>query len=211
MKYKVEFQGYPLWVRMFLLDDDIQEELSIDIDNDPFEEMWGKFDGNYDYNVERELAVAGDDKILISVKDENDNVVFKAESIYDIKLLPTFDDDEEDDVIERDGYGFEGVEDGTYLVRQEKEDWSFWEGDLELDTDFDPSRLYLIRDKKLNDEFCEDACAPMGVLYYQKADNIDPENDNLDLEFLESTGSKDYWYNISSVEEQEFWDLIRED
>ena len=40
MKYKVEFQGYPLWVRMFLLDDDIQEELSIDIDNDPFEEMW---------------------------------------------------------------------------------------------------------------------------------------------------------------------------
>lgn len=51
----------------------------------------------------------------------------------------------------------------------------------------------------------------MGVLYYQKADNIDPENDNLDLEFLESNGSKDYWYNISSVEDQEFWDLIRED
>ena len=75
MKYKVEFQGYPLWVRMFLLDDDIQEELSIDIDNDPFEEMWEKFDGNYDYNVERELAVAGDDKILISVKDENPSTI----------------------------------------------------------------------------------------------------------------------------------------
>ena len=207
MKYKVEFQGYPLWVRMFLLDDDIQEELSIDIDNDPFEEMWEKLDGNYEYNVERELAVADDD-ILITVKDENDNVVFKAESIYDIKLLPNFDDVDEEDI---DGYDFEGVEDGTYLVRQEKEEWSFWEADLELDTDFDPSRLYLIRDKRLNDEFCGECCVPMGVIYYQKADNIDLKNDNLDLEFLENNGSKDYWYNISSVEEQEFWDLIRED
>ncbi len=207
MKYKVEFQGFPLWVRMYRLDEDIQEELSIDIDNDPFEEMWEKFDENHDPDIERYLAVA-DDEILISVKDENDNVVFKAESIYDIKLLPNFDDVDEEDI---DGYDFEGVEDGTYLVRQEKEEWSFWEADLELDTDFDPSRLYLIRDKRLNDEFCGECCVPMGVIYYQKADNIDLKNDNLDLEFLENNGSKDYWYNISSVEEQEFWDLIRED
>lgn len=210
MKYKVEFQGFPLWVRMYRLDEDIQEELSIDIDNDPFEEMWEKFDENHDPDIERYLAVA-DDEILISVKDENDNVVFKAESINDIKMLPNFEDDEEDDVIDRDGYGFVGVEDGTYLVCQVKEEWSFWEAELELDTDFDPSRLYLIRDKKLNDEFCGEVCAPIGDLYYQKADNIDPKNDNLDLEFISNNGSKSCWYNISSVEQQDFWNLIRED
>lgn len=205
MKYKITYMGYPLWVRMIQLDE-IQKEFFLN--NEYLDDLWEECESEVgDYNIERELITC-QDRIQISVEDENGNTVFDTESIDDIKQFPYYDDD--DNLVSPEGYVFKGVADGLYIVNQDTMKGSFWECDLELIDNFDPSRLYMVQDDVLNDEFCPDNCFPMGVLYYQKGDSIDLDNDRLDMNFMSDNGSYGYSVNISSVKEKDWWTIERE-
>lgn len=198
--------GYPLWVRMIRLDE-IQSKIFMD--NELLDDLWEECDCEIDeYDVERELLTC-QDRIQITVENENGETVFETESLDDIKRYPYYDEDEDVDVIPG-GYAFNGVEEGMYIICQDTMKGSFWEADIEIDDAFDPSRLYVVQDDVLNNEFCPDDCFPMGVLYYRKGDNIDIENDRLEMSFVSDNGDYGYSVSISSVKKKDWWTIERE-
>ena len=75
------------------------------------------------------------DRFYLTIKDENDNVVFESEDIDELlDRNKTYDDDGE---VQVKGWEFKDVDEGVYLARVQTIKGCFYAGEFELTEPFD--------------------------------------------------------------------------
>lgn len=142
----------------------------------------------YNFELERYFLTPNVDRFTLTIRDENNNVVYESEDVMELEDR-TFDDDGECQV---KGWTFDGVKDGYYLTRIQTIKGCWYEGEFEIDGTFDKDKLYVVQDKNIEEELLGDYVFPLGVIYYQKGDGYDMIRDEIELEFISDFGEQ-YW------------------
>ena len=184
MKYKIELGFRGTGVKGLKLTEEEKDELLEVDDLEEVYEDWVEKKG-YEFDFEYTFLTKNTDRYQLTIKDENDNIVYQSDNVKDLlKNDKTWK-------IEDFDFEMQGEEDGYYLldIPTIKGCWYF--GDLEIDGDFDPEKLYVIQDDRISDELTGDAMYPI-VLYYQKGEKPNLDNDKIQMEFESDLGEQ-YW------------------
>ena len=169
-KYTIEISLWAKGVQLLDVTEDEKDELSEADLNDVFYDWASKYD--YDFYYERQFICPDTDYFELVVKDEEDNVVYETQCVYDLS-------DKTDEDKSRE---FKGVKDGYYLARVQHLKGMFFCGELELNEPFDADKLYLVQDSKLDREFVGDPLYPLGYIYYQQGEGYDSSRDEVWLD-----------------------------
>ncbi len=184
MKYKIELGFRGTGVKGLKLTEEEKDEL---LEVDDLEEVYDDWleKKDYEFDFEYTFLTENTDRYQLTVKDENDNIVYQSDNVKDLlKNDKTWD-------IEDFDYEMKGEEDGYYLLDIPTIKGCWYLGDLEIDGDFDPEKFYVIQDDHISDELIGDTMYPI-VLYYQKGEKPNLENDKIEMEF-ESDCGEQYW------------------
>lgn len=209
MKYNIQVSCRPNYLRMFKLNDDELDQVR---ETDSLEEAFDEIEENrdYDYDFEEEILCV-DSHYYLTVSRENKNVVEVTSLIIPIRPIG-------DKVLEGSAnwdesplYNFAGMPTGNYLISNQLMKGSCWEGEIELDGDFDFNRLYYLKDDHINDELLGDDCTPVNQIYYRKGDKCDPETDIIILDFLSDNGDFSRDLYLAHVSEKDYWEFEREE
>lgn len=184
MKYKIELSFRGTGVQALKLTEQEKNEL---LEVDDLEEVYNDWleKKDYEYDFEYVFMTENTDRYQLTVKDENDNIVYQSDDVNDLlKNDKTWK-------IEDFDYEMQGEEDGYYLLDIPTIKGCWYLGDLEIDGEFDPNKLYVIQDDRISDELTGDAMYPI-VLYYQKGEKPNLDADMIEMEF-ESDCGEQYW------------------
>jgi len=183
MKYNIELSFRGTGVIGIKLTEEEKDELL----NQDLEEVymdWCEKKG-FEYDFEYTFLTENTDRYLLTIKDEADNVVYESEDVKDLlKNDKTWE-------IEDFDYEMQGEEDGYYLLDIPTIKGCFYTGELDIDGEFDPSKLYVVQSDRINDELTGDTMYPI-TLYYQKEETPNLDNDMVYMEFESDLGEQ-YW------------------
>jgi hypothetical protein len=204
MKYKIELSVRGRGVQLLALDKDEKNELIEESLDDVYLEWIDK--KNDDFYLERQFLMRECDRFSLTIKDEDDNIVYESEDVNEVTDLDRTVDDEGDYI---ESYEFKGVKDGIYLTRIQTIKGCYYDGEFELDEPFDKDRLYLIRDKEISDELMGDDVFPLDTIYYQRGESIKLDADIIYLEHREDQGEQYYETFLLRVEEGDWWHNLK--
>ena len=202
MKYTINIGVRGRGVRLFALN---EEELSRAFESESLDEVFDeiKEEREYDFQFERTYYTSYCDRFGLEVKDENGEIVYETDDIEEfVSRDKTYNDDGD---VRIEGWKFRGIEDGIYLTRISTEKGVEFEGEIELDEPFNPDKLYIIRDRNVDDELLEDDVFCAGELYYQKGDKINLEED---LIYMDDIGwNEEQYYDtfLYKLTEKNWW------
>ena len=203
MKYKIELSFRGTGVIGIKLTEEEKDEL-LDQDLEEVYMDWCE-KKDFEYDFEYTFLTKNTDRYLLTIKDEADNVVYESEDVKDLlKNDKTWD-------IEDFDYEMQGEEDGYYLLDIPTIKGCFYTGELDIDGEFDPSKLYVVQSDRISDELTGDTMYPI-TLYYQKEETPNLDNDMVYMEFESDLGEQ-YWdiYLMKLEYGDEWHDLKREE
>lgn len=217
MKYHIELTGRVTGVQLADLSDDEKNDL-LGQDLDEIYEDFIENEKGWEFYLERQYLTRSTDRFELTVKDADDKVVCDINNVNDLlnkdnsyKKGPDGHDlyDEDDEPVMIDGWSFEGVEDGCYLVRKEWIKGYVVEGDIDLEEPFDESRLYVVMDTRLNDEIGDgEDLYPANIIYYQRGNEPNLDIDRVELEYVSDLGAGFYETSIMTVDGLDCWESI---
>ena len=178
MKYTVELAARAQGVQLLEVTEEEKNELLEEDLNEVYTDLVQ--DKEYEFALEGKYLTPEADRFCLTIKDENDDVVFESEDIDELlDRNKTYDDDGD---VQVKGWEFTGVDDGVYLARVQTIRDCFYVGEFELTEPFDEEKLYMVQDITINDELLGDTVLPMGVLYYQRGEGYDVNRDEIQLD-----------------------------
>ena len=206
MKYTIKITAHTtLAIQLLRLDnDDLDDLVAVRDLNSVYFDWVERKDENFVIN--RPFLTHDTEDFYLCVRDENKNRVFES---YDVDSLHDKDltyDKETGNSIE--GYEFIGLKDGIYLLRYQEIKGCCYLYELELEEEFDSAKLYVIRDKNLNQRCFGFDYVPLDDLYYQKGETPDLKKDRLKSDFLYDSGECYYDTFICEVLDRDKWDKL---
>lgn len=185
MKYFIELGVSAKGVQLIELTEEEKNELLTENDLNNVYYDWVDKCGN-NFALENYYLTPYVDRYTLTIRDENDNVVYKSENVGDLEDK-TFDDDGE---ILVKGWKFEGIKDGYYLTRLQTIKGCWCGGEFEIEEPFDKNKLYVVQDKYIEEGLLGDSVYPLFVLYYQKGEGYDMSRDEIELEYDSDYGEQ---------------------
>ena len=150
--------------------------------------------------MECQYLTSNIDRYGLTIRDENNNIVYESESFYDL-VDRTYD--EEDDEIQ--GWNFKGFKTGYYLTHLQVIKGCFWTGEFELNEPFDVNKLYILRDQEIDEELLGDSVYPIDTLYYQRGEGYDMNRDEIRLYLEDDMGEQYYDTFLYQLIEKNVW------
>ena len=150
--------------------------------------------------MECQYLTSNIDRYGLTIRDENNNIVYESESFYDL-VDRTYD--EEDDEIQ--GWNFKGFKTGYYLTHLQVIKGCFWTGEFELNEPFDVTKLYILQDQVIDDGLLGDYVYPTNVLYYQRGEGYDMNRDKIELDFEDDMGEQYFDTFLFKLEDKNVW------
>ena len=190
MKYKIEFSFRARGIQLLKVTDEEKENLfeTDDLEQTYFEMVDEK---DYDFELEDAFLTKNVDRFSLVVKDESGEIIYESDDVEDLLKKDMTDIFNEDDGAALGGWKFKGIKDGTYLVDVQTLKGNYITGELDIDGEFDPDRLYIIKSTELDDELTgEDMFSTS--LYYKREETPNLEKDYIDLDWMDY-GEEQYW------------------
>lgn len=206
MKYTVELEARAHGVQLLEVTEEEKNEL-LEEDLDEVYANWVE-DKEYEFALEGKYLTSEVDRFCLTIKDENDDVVFESEDIEE--LLDRDKTYDEDDEIQVKGWEFNGIKDGNYLTRVQTIKGCFYAGEFELNEPFDEEKLYMVRDLSINDELLGDTVFPIGSLYYQRGEGYDVNRDEIPLDDEGCDEEQYYETHLYELTEGDWWNDLQE-
>ena len=181
-----------------------QELLGEDLDEVYLDWMERK---EYEFALEGQYLMSTVDRFSLTIRDENDNIVYETENFEDL-VDKTYDDEEEEILVK--GWKFQGIKDGNYLTRIQIIKGCWYTGEFELNEPFNKEKLYIVRDNKINDELLGDNVFPVDTLYYQRGEGYDINRDKILLDFESDYGEQYFNTYLYKLTERDWWHNLQE-
>lgn len=129
--------------------------------------------------------------------DTDDVKIYESEDVDDFirEKDKTYDEDYD---LQVEGWKFEGIEDGDYLAKAQTLKGTSYQGLFVLDEVFDENKLYIVRDKNIDEEFIglggDYMYSVFDNFYYKKGEGYDLLRDKLEIiPYGENPGDEQYW------------------
>ena len=133
MKYTVELAARAQGVQLLEVTEEEKNELLEEDLNEVYTDLVQ--DKEYEFALEGKYLTPEADRFCLTIKDENDDIVFESEDIDELlDRNKTYDDDGD---VQVKGWEFTGVDDGIYLARVQTIRDCFYVGEFELTEPFD--------------------------------------------------------------------------
>ena len=175
MKYFIELSARAVGLQLLKLSEEEKNEF---LDGRDTEEV---FEERYDdLALERQFLSPEVDRFALTIRDENDNIVYETENVKDLEFK-TYDDNGD---VQVKGWNFEGIADGFYLTKVQTIKGYQCEGEFELEGTFEKDKLYIVHDQNLYDEIIGEELSPIHYIYYQKGEGYEISRDQIYLEDL---------------------------
>lgn len=155
----------------------------------------------YEFTVECQYLMSTVDRFSLTIKDENDNIVYESDNFNDL-IDKTYDDNGD---IQVTGWKFKGVKDGNYLTRVQVIKGCWYTGEFVLNEPFDKDKLYIVQDDEINEELLGDYVFPVYTLYYQKGGGYDMNRDQILLDFESDYGEQYYSTHLYKLTQGDWW------
>lgn len=189
--YHIKLETFSANVRFYEADDDLAERCQ---DGNDLSEIWDECDDEMggDYACELD-AITPNDEGTVTVTDEDDEEIYSA-NLSDIPF-------------KSNGDGNVCIDEGRYLAKVYHQENVLLEGDIEIDGDFEPERLYFATEPVLK---------RLGVL--DEGPKADPRNlmyegmedsDYCGLDYIEDEGESENVYLLELVDDTE-WEILAE-
>ncbi|MBR6686032.1 MAG: leucine-rich repeat domain-containing protein, partial [Paludibacteraceae bacterium] len=175
MKYFIELSARAVGLQLLKLSEEEKDEI---LDGRDIEEVFEEHDD--DFALERQFITPEVDRFALTIRDENDNIVYETENVKDLEFK-TYDDNGDEQV---KGWSFEGIADGFYLTKVQTIKGYYCEGEFELEGTFEKDKLYIVHDQNLYDEIIGEELSPIHYIYYQKGEGYEISRDQIYLEDL---------------------------
>ena len=206
MKYTVELAARAQGVQLLEVTEEEKNELLEEDLNEVYTDLVQ--DKEYEFALEGKYLTPEADRFCLTIKDENDDIVFESEDIDELlDRNKTYDDDGD---VQVKGWEFTGVDDGIYLARVQTIRDCFYVGEFELTEPFDEEKLYMVQDITINDELLGDTVLPMGVLYYQRGEGYDVNRDEIQLDDEGCDEEQYYETHLYELTEGDWWNDLQE-
>ncbi len=206
MKYTVELGVRAKGVQLLeVTEEEKQELLEEDLDEVYLDWMERK---EYEFALEGQYLMPTVDRFSLTIRDENDNIVYETENFEDL-VDKTYDDEEEEEILV-EGWKFQGIKDGNYLTRIQIIKGCWYAGEFELNEPFNKEKLYIVRDNKINDELLGDNVFPVDTLYYQRGEGYDINRDKILLDFESDYGEQYFNTYLYKLTERDWWHNLQE-
>lgn len=209
MRYSINLFVRGRGIELLKLTEEEKNQLLKEDDLDSVYCDW-RSEKNFDFEYEGQFLTYSVDRYRLEVEDEDGNMVYESENVMDLlNNDKTYLD--EDQEINIEGYDFEGIDDGYYLVRSQTIKGCHYCCELELDGSFDESKLYVVRDRYINDELTGDDVFPFENICYQKGNTPNLYEDNLDLEFESDYGEQYFDTYLYEVSHKDYWKNLQDE
>lgn len=202
MKYKIELGFRGRGIQLLKVTDEEKENLSGEnLEQDYFDLIDEK---DYNFELEDTFITKESDRFSLAVRDEFGEVVYEIDDVKDILKKDMTDIFNEDDGAALGGWKFEGIPDGSYLVDVQTLKGIYYTAELDIEGEFNPEKLYIIKSTKLDDELTGEDMYPVD-LYYKREETPNLKRDYIDLDCQEY-GDEQYWdIYLMSVEYGNEW------
>ena len=163
---------------------------------------------DYNFTLEEVFITKDTDRFELIVKEaESGEIVYDMDDVDNIIGKDMTDIFNEDDGAELSGWKFEGIPDGTYLVDVQTLKGNYLTAELDIDGEFDPDKLYIVKSTELDDELTgEDMYAV--TLYYKREETPNLERDYINLDCIDY-GEEQYWdIYLMNVEYGDEWENL---
>ena len=182
MKYKIELGVRGDGVQLLELTEDDKNQLL----NKPLDDIYFDWVQKKDWNfsLECQYLTSNIDRYGLTIRDENNNIVYNSESFYDLV------DKTDNECGGVRGWYFKGYKPGYYLTRIQVIKGCLWTGEFELSEPFDVEKLYILQDQVIDEELLGDYVYPMNTLYYQRGEGYDMNRDKIELDFEDDMGEQ---------------------
>ena len=162
---------------------------------------------NDDFALNRPFLTHDTEDFYICVRDENKNRVFESDDVDWLLDKDLTYNKETGNSIE--GFEFIGIKDGVYLLRYQEIKGCCHLYELELDEEFDPGKLYVIKDKNLNQKCFGIDYYPLDDLYYQKGETPNLKKDRLKSDYLFDSGEFYYDTFVCGIQDRDKWEKLK--
>lgn len=189
MKYFIELGVRAKGLQLLQLTEEEKDQLS-EVEN--LDEVYYNFveERDYCFTLEEYYLTPTVDRYTLVIRDENNNIVYDSEDV--IELLSNDKTYDEDSEVQVKGWKWEGIQSGDYLARLQTIQGCSCSGEFELEEPFDKDKLYVVRDKYVDDELVGNVTYPLFTLYYQRGEGYDCERDAIKLDYEDDYGEQ-YW------------------
>ena len=197
MKYRIDLGVRGEGLTLLQLTEEDKNQLLGENLEDVYFDWVNKYD--WDFVLEKQYLTSYVDRFQLTVRDENNNIVYESESFYD---LVDKTDNEYGEVL---GWEFKGFKDGYYLTRTQVIKGCWWSTEFELNEPFDVNKLYILRDQEIDEELLGDSVYPIDTLYYQRGEGYDMNRDEIRLYLEDDMGEQYYDTFLYQLIEKNVW------